>query len=198
MSPFSLYELLNGTGYKISLEECKDLFNRYKNTFKTTIHWLQSRQHTALQKLEMSNSNGRMRHWTKPNFPRILAQIEAENAKRKKGPKMTPGQIQEAARDKYKAAEGGIKREGANFMIQSINADMTKTAMARIRKEFQKRNWDGRMYNSVYDEIVMDLHKDIAQEGYALQEKIMLESANEMLKRVPMEVEGHLTTTWTK
>ncbi len=186
MSPFSLFELLNGTGYKISLEECKDLFNKYKKTFATTIKWLQNQQHTALRKLEMSNSNGRMRHWTKPNFPRILAQLEAENAKKKKGPKLSPGQIKEMARDKYKAAEGGIKREGANFMIQSINADMTKTAMARIRREFRKRNWDGRMYNSVYDEIVMDIHKNIADDGYALQQQIMLESANEMLRNVPM------------
>lgn len=181
------------------MDECIQLFRKYKETFKITIQWLQHQQFKALRELQMSNSNGRMRHWTKPNYAKIEAAVRADLAKKKrKGPALTDNQIREIVKDKYRASEGGIKREGANFMIQSINADMTKTAMARMRLEFKKRGYDSRMYNSVYDEIVVDHHKSTAEAAYELQQKIMLDSANEMLRHIPMEVEGHLLEMWTK
>lgn len=81
---------------------------------------------------------------------------------------------------------------------------MTKVAMHRMRKEFKRLGWGpntpegSRTYNSVYDEIVYDFHKDFAEQGFELQKKIMVDAANEMLEQVPMEVEGHLDVKWVK
>lgn len=203
MGPGSLFDQLNANNYKISLDECRQLFDKYMNTFKTTINWLRTQQRTASREFVMTNINGRKRHWFKPDPEKIKTQIEEEL--RKKHRKVediseiyTEMQINAMVKDKRRAQLAAIEREGANFQIQSVNADMTKTAMARCRKEFKKRGWDARCYNSVYDEIVFDFHQSYAEEAHELQKKIMLDSANEMLKQVPMDVEGHLTKVWQK
>jgi DNA polymerase I-like protein with 3'-5' exonuclease and polymerase domains len=107
-------------------------------------------------------------------------------------------EVKPEVEDRYKGKCAAIRREGANFHIQSVNADFTKAAMYEIRKEFKRRGWDARMYNSVYDEIVIDFDASIAEEGHEIQKEIMVREANKMLKRVPMETEGHLQTHWTK
>lgn len=204
MGPGSLYEQLNGNGYKISLEECKKLFQKYMDTFKVTIGWLKAQQRYASTHFKMTNINGRTRHWFRPSDEKIEFNIKADLEKRGNIENYSERQIQDLVNDKRKAQLSAIQREGANFQIQSVNADFTKVAMHRCRKEFKKRGWGpntpkgSRTYNSVYDEVVYDFHKDFAEEGFALQQEIMKGAANEMLKRVPMDVEGHLEPKWKK
>lgn len=95
-----------------------------------------------------------------------------------------------------KSSLSNIEREGANFSIQSVNADFTKIAMAQCRRKFKEKGWDARTYNSIYDEIIYDFHESYAEDAHRLQKQIMLDSANEILSRVKMEVEGHLGFSW--
>lgn len=201
MSPFSLYEkLVYELGQKVTLDDCKDLFNRYNRTFKTAVDWLKSQQKLASTEFEMHNINGRKRAWFRPNQHAIRETIVKEltrNGKIKLTPSMED-QIPSLLEDKVKAHTAAIQREGANFKIQSVNADFAKKSMAEIRKAFKKRGYDSRMYNMVYDEIVMDSKDSCAQAAHELQKKIMIEEANKMLSKVPMLVEGHLESCWTK
>ena len=198
MSPPSLCEKLNGNGHKITLDECRDLFDKYMNTFETTIKWLKSQQREASTRLVMHNMNGRTRNFFKPDPAKAREKLEMELRKKKIWDGLSEYQIRAMVRDKIKAQTAAIEREGANFQIQSVNADFTKTAMARCRKEYKRRGWDVRSYNTVYDEIVDDMHKSCAEEAHELKQKIMIAAANEMLKKVPMEVEGHLSSVWQK
>lgn len=201
MGAFSLYEKLKyELKQNITFEECEKLFYGYKKTFKTAIGFLDAQKRIASTKFEMTNINGRKRYWFKPDPKKIRAAIESELTKkgRLRLTEEMEEQIPELLEERVKMHLSAVQREGANNQIQSVNADFTKVSMARIRKEFKKRRWDSRMYNSVYDEIVMDSHKSCAQEAHELQKKIMVDSANEMLKKVHMKVEGHLTTHWTK
>lgn len=201
MSPFSLYEKLR---YELkqdtTLEKCKDLFERYQKTFKEAIFWLKSQQKTASTEFQMTNMNGRRRHWFKPDMQKIRFAVEKDLTKNGKL-KLTDDmedQIPELVQEKTKAHLAAIQREGANFQIQSVNADFAKRAMATLRKDYKKRGWDGRMYNMVYDEIVTDHEESTAQEAHEHKMKVMNDSANAMLKKVPMQVEGHLAACWTK
>jgi DNA polymerase-1 len=201
MSPFSLYEkLVYEIGHKITLKECEELFAKYERTFRTAIHWLKSQQRLASSVYQMSNMNGRLRRWTRPNFAKIREKAEAEvNRKYRNQPaEDTEQEIAQLVEQKTKAQKAAVQREGANCQIQSVNADFCKRAMARTRKEFKRLNYDSRMYNSVYDEIVTDSHDSCAKEAHALKKKIMIEEADKMLKLVPMQVEGHLERCWTK
>ena len=107
-------------------------------------------------------------------------------------------ELPELVKQKHKGHLAAIQREGANCQIQSVNADFTKMSMAAIRKACRLHGYDARMYNSVYDEIVLDIHKSCATEVHELQKKIMIEEADKMLRKVPMQVEGHLAACWTK
>lgn len=187
-------------GQKITREEAKSIFYEYKKTFKTMVGWLESQQETAAREFRMVNINGRSRRWMKPNWNKIYAQVKASATKNAETPftEELEYAIRQEVEEKYNASMASIKREGANFQIQSVNADFTKAAMYELRKEFKRRGWDARMYNSVYDEIVMDMDASIAEEAHELQKKIMKQEADKMLKKVPMEVEGHLETHWTK
>jgi DNA polymerase I-like protein with 3'-5' exonuclease and polymerase domains len=204
MGPGSLYDQLNGNGYKISLEDCRKLFQKYMTTFQTTIGWLKAQQRHASTHFKMSNINGRARHWYKPDPKKIESNIREELQKKGTVGSYSELQIKDLVAAKRKAQLAAIEREGANFQIQSVNADFTKVAMHRCRKEFKKRGWGpntpkgSRTYNSVYDEVVYDFHKDFAEEGFALQQEIMKGAANEMLRQVPMDVEGHLEPKWKK
>lgn len=204
MGPGSLCEKLNGNGYKITLAAAKDLYYTYLKTFKTTIDWLNEQKHLASTQFRMSNMNGRTRHWFKPNEGKARAEIMEELRKKQLLEKTSEYTIQYMLRDKLKSQIAGIEREGANFQIQSVNADFAKIAMHRCRKHFKKAGWGARTakgartYNMVYDEIVYDFHKDHAEQGHADQKRIMLEAAHEMLHKVPMEVEGHLAPVWQK
>lgn len=201
MSPFSLYEkLVYELGQKITLTECEDLFAKYERTFRTAINWLKSQQRLASTVFQMSNMNGRMRSWHRPNAKKIREKAKDELT-RKGRIAMTEKleeELEQLIEQKTKGHKAAVQREGANCQIQSVNADFTKRSMARIRKEFKQRGYDSKMYNSVYDEIVMDSHNSCAKEAHELQKKIMCEEADKMLKLVPMQVEGHLERCWTK
>lgn len=204
MGPKSLCEKLNGNGYKITIKDATDLYYKYLDTFKTTIAWLNAQKKHASTHFKMSNMNGRTRHWYRPNVAKIREEICAELEKKRQLDSASEYTIEAAVREKLRSQLAAIEREGANCQIQSVNADFSKVAMHRSRKEFKKRGWGpntpkgARTYNMVYDEIVYDFHKDFAEEGHALQKKVMLEAANEMLVKVPMEVEGHLAPVWQK
>jgi DNA polymerase I-like protein with 3'-5' exonuclease and polymerase domains len=197
MGPGKLCEDLNGMGYKITLEETKEIFEKYMKTFETTITWLNDQKRAASTNFYMANMNGRRRYWFKPNVEKIEATAKAEMLKMTHG-KHDDWLLKRLIRDKKNAHLSAVEREGANFQIQSVNADMTKSAMASMRREFKKRRYDARMYNSVYDEIVLDVAQGCGEEVHELHKKIMMDEANKMLKRVPMEVEGHLKSYWTK
>lgn len=201
MSPFSLYEkLVYELNHPITLQECEELFAKYERTFRTAIQWLKSQQRLASTVYQMSNMNGRLRQWGRPNMQKIRAMAEAEITK--KGRIQMTEDLEKALEDlvqqKLKAQKAAVQREGANCQIQSVNADFCKRAMTRSRKEFKRLGFDSRMYNSVYDEIVTDSSDECAKAAHELKKKIMIEEANKMLKLVPMQVEGHLERCWTK
>jgi len=201
MGPTRLYVSLMGEGYKTTIEECKDLFERYKRTFGTAVDWLESQKATARNKLMMVNTSGRKRWWIKPEYGRSKATVLAAIRKKNKGKDLTEDQESEAykeAEDKCKSAWSGIERAGANFLVQSENVEWTKQAMYEIRKECKKRSYDARMYKEVYDEIVLDAPKTCAEEVHELQKKIMIECGQRRMNKVPVEVEGHLDPCWTK
>jgi len=200
MGPGSLYEQLNGMGSPITFDDCVKLFDKYKSTFRTTIKWLTDKQYAASRDFHASNINGRRRSWFRPNEEMLKEKVTAELTKNGRIPvsESMEWDIKAEVDRRVNAHLSAIRREGANFHIQSLNADFTKRSMARIRKENKKRGYDARMYNSVYDEIVQDVAASCGQEAHELQKKIMIEEANKMLSKVPMQVEGHLAPCWTK
>lgn len=201
MGPGKLYAQLNGEGHKITLVECKDLFARYKSTFKAAIAYLESNKRIARKNLEMVNLVGRKRRWQEPNRHKIYATLKDEHLKKKKKTELDLSEemtLSRLAWDKVKEQWAAIEREAANFDIQSTNVEWTKVSMYEIRKACKKLNYDAKFYNSVYDETVLDIAKKDAEAVHELQKKIMIECGQKYCKSVPVTVEGHLKPYWTK
>lgn len=200
MGPNKLFASLSGEGFKTTLEECQDLFRRYKETFKPTIAYLEAQKSIARKNLRMVNGSGRHRRWRAPNNIVIRDKIIKELGKEYKNniPIKVKCRIPNLVDDATKGSWAKIERDGANFMVQSENVEWTKESMYEIRKELKRLKYDARFYNSVYDETVLDTPKSCAQEVHALQKKIMIECGQRHMKKVPVDVEGHLEPCWTK
>lgn len=201
MGPGRLFTSLKGEGYETTLDECRELFQKYKSTFATAVRWLDSNKRKAREELSMSNIIGRRRRWLKPDYDKYQAEFEKELLKKHKLKELTPeleGTLHRLVKEKEQGVYAGIEREGANFMVQSSNVEWTKDSMYEVRKRCKQRGYDARMYNSVYDEIVLDVAEKDAKEVYDLQCKTMVECGQKYCKKVPVEVEGHLASHWTK
>lgn len=180
MGPGTLYEDLNSQGFPIDREGAKKLFYTYESEFSTGVRYLRDAGELASTQGWLANSNGRRRYWNLP---------DASNTER----------FPAGHHDwKYKSALGAIRREGGNFLIQSVNADMTKLGMIKIRDYRKKHGIRTQFCNQVYDEIVTNTHKDDTEAWVPIKRRLMVEAGEEYVKSVPIEVDGEVGPCWTK
>lgn len=92
--------------------------------------------------------------------------------------------------------ESEIYTEAVNFPVSATEVDGAKLALARIFREIRKRGLDARIIGFVYDEIVIEVREDHADEVAELHGRLMQDSMQKMLKRVPALVEGGIASTW--
>lgn len=176
----TLYWKLNGEGFPIEFQEARGLYDKYCKEFKTGVDFLRNAGRTAAREGFLANMNGRRRNWILPDAD--------DSAKFPQG-----SQDRE-----YRGRLSGIGREGGNFLIQSVNADITKSAMTNIRKHIKKNKVRSCVVLQVYDEIVTHTHKDDSPQFSIDKHRIMVESAERWINSVPVEVDGHIMPYWTK
>jgi len=196
MGPRKLFDDLNGDGYPISFEDTKKLFRNYERDMKTGVTFLRQWGETASQQGYLVNLAGRRRYWLLPNAQdREKYPMGAEDGS-------------------YQNRLSGIRREGGNMLIQSVNAEMTKRAMIGLRRYKKERQIHLEILNNVYDELVTECKAEDADEVAIVKKQIMVDAAHQFLKQeeridgltgkmriynaVPMEVEGHVLPYWTK
>lgn len=180
MGPGTLYDDLNSQGFPITREETKQLYYRYTQEFKTGVKYLRDMGRLAANQGYLVNLNGRRRYWRLPDH--------RDTEKFPRG-KSDP---------KYVGILAMIEREGGNFMIQSVNADITKQGMIDIRKYRKEHKIRSNFSNQVYDEIVTRTHKDDTAAFHPVKQQLMIKAGEKWLKKVPVEVEGHVGPCWTK
>lgn len=99
--------------------------------------------------------------------------------------------------DEYVKWQQRILREGRNHIIQGGGADILKLAIVKIWEE----NPYGdklRLTLQIHDEIVVQVHKSIAEEALEYIKRIMIEAEQPFLGEIPAEVEGKLKPRWCK
>jgi len=180
MGSYSMWEKMNGGGHAISLPETKQLYGSYGEEFAIGLSFLREAGKEALAEGYLVNVSGRRRYWLLPDY--------RDTEKYPQGLKDPD----------YKKKCGAIEREGGNFKIQSVNADITKYAMVLIRDYKKKNRIRTEFVNQIYDEIVTRTHKDDSPEFSVMKKKLMIEAAHAYLKNVPMEVDGEVGPCWAK
>lgn len=180
MSYARLYNELNAAGFPITFEEAKKLYDKYCKEFEVAVRFLRQNGELAKKQGYLSNINGRRRNWLIPDC--------RDTSKFPRGYKDP----------KYQNIISGIGREGGNFLIQSVNADITKYAMICIRDYIRKNKLRCSLMLQVYDEIVTCTHKDDSPEWVEKKKDIMIKAAETFVGSVPIEVDGHVLPYWTK
>ena len=85
------------------------------------------------------------------------------------------------------------ERVAMNSPIQGSAADIIKIAMIRVDEELKKSGLDARLVLQVHDELLIEAHKDCAQEAYKILIECM-ENASKLL--VPLDVEAKVGKNW--
>jgi DNA polymerase-1 len=91
---------------------------------------------------------------------------------------------------------GGMRREAMNYPIQGASADIAKLALAYIREEL--KGLDARLINSIHDEFVVECAEEVAQEVAERTRAGMARAGEEILEKVPVEVEVAISPEWRK
>ncbi len=91
---------------------------------------------------------------------------------------------------------GSLRREAMNFPIQGAASDIAKLALIYIHEELL--DLDARLINSIHDEFVIECREDLAEEVSEKTRSAMVKAGEELLKKVPVEVEAMVSREWRK
>ena len=85
------------------------------------------------------------------------------------------------------------ERVAMNSPIQGTAADIMKLAIVLVDRELKKRALDAKLILQVHDELLLEAHRDCADEAMALLRDCM---ENAVSLSVPLSVEAHMGDTW--
>lgn len=85
------------------------------------------------------------------------------------------------------------ERVAMNSPIQGTAADIIKIAMINTHKRLAKAEIDARLILQVHDELLLEAHKDCADEAMRI---LVEEMENAVSLSVPLDVEAHVGSSW--
>jgi len=157
-----------GAQIGVGPEEAKKLLDLYFKKFSKVKVWLDMAAKTAVSRGYSSTLGGRKRYYQLPD----------------------PGD------PNYQKLISDIERKGKNTPIQGSGADMVKYALVFIRDRFKKEKIDARIIHTVHDEIVCEAEESVAEQALKIQKEEMLRAGELLLKSVPVEAEGEVSSVW--
>lgn len=172
MGPNKLMDMLNQKrepGHYLKFGQVNALMKKYKETYAKANQWLSDAGNRAYRQGYSETMYGRKRFYTRP----------------------TPG-------PDFDNAVASLKRQGANSPIQGTNADITKLAMLNLYNDLRNYGYDANIILQVHDEIGVLAHKRQAMAVKDIVEESMINSAQEILKKVPVKVETSVSDIWEK
>jgi len=91
---------------------------------------------------------------------------------------------------------GALRREAMNFPIQGASADIAKLALLYICEELE--GLDARLINCIHDEFVVECAEEVAPDVAERSKTAMNKAGEEILEKVPVEVEVAISREWRK
>ncbi len=91
---------------------------------------------------------------------------------------------------------GALRREAMNYPIQGASADIAKLALGYVRKELE--GLEAQLINCIHDELVVECAEEISAEVSERTKRAMLRAGEEILNKVPVEVEVAISHEWRK
>jgi DNA polymerase-1 len=86
--------------------------------------------------------------------------------------------------------------QAKNLPFQGTGASVTKLALCYINKRLKANNFDADIVNVVHDEILVECHKDVADQVKVIVEEEMIRAFNFYCPDVKMAVVAEVGTHW--
>ena len=83
-----------------------------------------------------------------------------------------------------------------NYPIQGAASDISKLALGHVREELE--GLEARLINSIHDEFVVECAEGVAPEVSERTKRAMIRAGEDILEKVPVEVEVAISREWQK
>ena len=132
------------------------------------------------------------------NYPKVqrFLQMTANRAMRDRTLRTLAGRVRKFGNDPVADDRGAMRREAMNYPIQGASADIAKLALGYVREELA--DLDARLINSIHDEFVVECEEGISGEVSERTRGAMIRAGEEILTKVPVDVEVVVSREWRK
>jgi DNA polymerase-1 len=132
------------------------------------------------------------------NYPKVqrFLQRTANRAMRDRTLRTLAGRLRKFGNDPVADDRGAMRREAMNFPIQGAASDIAKLALIYVRQDLE--GLDARLINSIHDEFVIECAEDRAEEVSEKTRAAMVRAGEDVLEKVPVEVEVEVSREWRK
>jgi DNA polymerase I len=132
------------------------------------------------------------------NYPKVqrFLQKTANRAMRDRTLRTLAGRVRKFGNAPVSDDRGATRREAMNYPIQGTSADIAKLALGYVREELE--GLDAQLINCIHDEFVVECAEEVAEEVAEHTRRAMNQAGEEILEKVPTEVEVATSREWRK
>src|SRR5215204_2127284 len=132
------------------------------------------------------------------NYPKVqrFLQRTANRAIRDRTLRTLAGRVRKFGPSTVADDRGALRREAMNYPIQGASADIAKLALGYVREELE--GLDARLINCIHDEFVVECAQEISEEVSERTRAAMIRAGEEILNKVPVDVEVAVSREWRK
>jgi DNA polymerase I len=132
------------------------------------------------------------------NYPKVqrFLQRTANRAMSDRTLRTLAGRVRKFGKDPVADDRGAMRREAMNYPIQGAASDIAKLALGYVREELE--GLDARLINCIHDEFVVECDEGISDEVSERTRRAMIRAGEEVLEKVPVDVEVVVSREWTK
>src|SRR5215217_7369381 len=132
------------------------------------------------------------------NYPKVqrFLQRTANRAMRDRTLRTLAGRVRKFGNDPEADDRGAMRREAMNYPIQGAASDIAKLALVYVREEVEAL--DARLINSIHDEFVIECAEEQATEVSQKTQAAMVRAGEDILEKVPVQVEVEVSREWRK
>ena len=166
----SVYGL--ATSLKIPVKLAESVINIIRNNYPALMAYIETIQELVLKHFYSVTPLGRRRYWEK--------------------------KTSFSSPEEYNRYIGNIRREGFNHVIQGGSADMMKLGMINIFYDNPFSHELLRIVITVHDEVVVEVHNDILDEGRKFIEDCLVRAGQVFHSKIPVKASANVSHCWSK
>ena len=132
------------------------------------------------------------------NYPKVqrFLQRTANRAVRDRTLRTLARRVRKFGNDPVADDRGAMRREAMNYPIQGASADIAKLALGYVRDGLE--GLDARLINCIHDEFVVECAQEVSGEASERTREAMIQAGEEILSKVPVDVEVVVSREWRK